>query len=323
MSALAAFPTLDDIGAAARRVAGRVHRTPVITSRSIDAELGASLFFKCENFQRTGSFKIRGATNAVRQLHAESAARGVATHSSGNHAAALASASRGRGIVAHVVMPRNSARVKLAAAARYGANVVLCNPTLEARERTLRDLVRETGATVIHPYNDLRVIAGQGTAALELLHDLSHLDVVITPVGGGGLTAGTAIVVRALSPGSRMVAAEPAGADDACRSHRERRLIPVENPKTIADGLRTSLGDKTFPMIRDLVDQIVTVEEESIVRAMRMIWERMKIVVEPSAAVPLAALLEKRLNVSGKQVGIVLSGGNVDLDRLLWNGPDA
>lgn len=312
------MPSFADVGAAAERIRLFAHRTPVLTCSSLDAMVGASLFFKCENFQKVGAFKFRGACNAVFSLGEEEARRGVATHSSGNHAAALSLAARLRGVPAHVVMPRTSRAVKRAAVAGYGGRIVLCEPTLAAREATLAEVVAETGATVIHPYNDARVIAGQGTAALELLEDVRGLDVVMTPVGGGGLLSGTAISVTSLSPATRVVAAEPEGADDAFRSLQEGRIVPSVNPQTVCDGLLTSLGTLTFAIIREHVAEIVTVSDAAVIKAMRHIWERMKIVIEPSAAVTLGALLEGRLPVSGLRVGIILSGGNVDLSELPW-----
>ena len=313
-----AMPSFADVGAAAERIRLFAHRTPVLTCSSLDAMVGASLFFKCENFQKVGAFKFRGACNAVFSLGEEEARRGVATHSSGNHAAALSLAARLRGVPAHVVMPRTSRAVKRAAVAGYGGRIVLCEPTLAAREATLAEVVAETGATVIHPYNDARVIAGQGTAALELLEDVRGLDVVMTPVGGGGLLSGTAISVTSLSPATRVVAAEPEGADDAFRSLQEGRIVPSVNPQTVCDGLLTSLGTLTFAIIREHVAEIVTVSDAAVIKAMRHIWERMKIVIEPSAAVTLGALLEGRLPVSGLRIGIILSGGNVDLSELPW-----
>jgi threonine dehydratase len=312
-------PTIRDIEEAHERIRGFIHRTPVLTCRTFNEMCDASLFFKCENFQKVGAFKIRGACNAVFSLTDEEAWKGVATHSSGNHAAALALAARWRGIPAHVVMPENSSEVKKRAVAGYGARITFCKPTLESREKTLDEVVRATGAAFIHPYNDHRVIGGQGTAALELCGEFPDLDVVMAPVGGGGLLSGTAIAVSSVSPGAHVLGAEPERADDACRSLHAGRIIPVQNPDTVADGLRTSLGDLTFPIIRRLVREIVTVSEEAIVEAMRCIWERMKIVVEPSSAVPLAALLSKKVDVAGKRVGIILSGGNVDLLKLPWN----
>lgn len=311
-------PTLEDIRAAAQRVRPYVHRTPVLTCATLDRMCDARLFFKCENLQKTGSFKIRGATNAVCFLTDKEAARGVATHSSGNHAAALAQAARWRGIQAYVVMPESAPEIKKRAVAGYGAEITFCKATLSAREETLAEVVRRTGANVVHPYNDLRVIAGQATAALELVEEAPDLDVVVAPVGGGGLLSGTALAMSALSPRTHVIGAEPAGADDAYRSLQAARIIPQIDPRTIADGLLTSLGDLTFPIIQEHVHSIVTVSEEAIVEAMRLIWERMKIVVEPSAAVPLGAVLTRRSEFPGGRIAIVLSGGNVDLERLPW-----
>ena len=276
----------------------------------------AEIFFKCENFQKAGAFKTRGATNAVFSLRGEETLRGVATHSSGNHAAALALAARWRGIKAYVIMPEDAPDVKRNAVADYGAEIILCRPTLRDREEELAKVVNTTGAVFIHPYNDYRVISGQGTAALELCEEVPDLDIVMAPVGGGGLLSGTAIAVSAVSPGTHVIAAEPERADDAYRSFKAGRIIPINNPDTIADGLRTSLGDLTFPIIKRYVKGIITVNEEGIVMAMRHIWERMKIIVEPSAAVPLGALLAKRSEFSGKRIGIILSGGNTDLANL-------
>jgi threonine dehydratase len=312
------IPDIKTIRKAAKRINPFIHRTPVLTCKSLDQMVHAELFFKCENFQKVGAFKFRGATNAVLSLSDEEAHRGVATHSSGNHAQALALATKIRGIKAYIVMPRNSSAVKIKAVEGYGGNIIFCEPTLQAREDTLDRVVKDTGATFIHPYNDYRIIAGQATCALELLEEIKNLHIVIAPVGGGGLLSGTALAANYLSPETKVVAAEPAGADDAYRSFQEGRLIPQTNPQTIADGLRTSLGDKTYPIIRKYVDRIVTVSEDAIVSSMRIIWERMKIVIEPSAAVPFAALLEKKIEVARKRVGIILSGGNVDLDLLLW-----
>ncbi|MFH1242851.1 MAG: pyridoxal-phosphate dependent enzyme [Pseudomonadota bacterium] len=312
------IPTIDEIRNAADRIRPYIHRTPVLTCDGINRMVGGEIYFKCENFQKVGAFKIRGATNAVFSLSDREASRGVATHSSGNHAAALALAARLRGIPAYVVMPENAPEVKKAAVAAYGAEITFSAPSLQAREECLARIVDRTGAGFIPPYNDYRVIAGQGTAVLELLEGVSRLDMVMTPIGGGGLTSGTALAIHGLSPESRMIAVEPEGADDAHRSFQAKRLIPSENPNTIADGLLTSLGDKTFQIVMDYVDDIVTVSEEGIIRAMRTIWERMKIVIEPSAAVPLGAILTHRFSVVGKRVGIILSGGNVDLDKLPW-----
>jgi threonine dehydratase len=315
---LHALPDLASILSAARRIAPHVHRTPVLTCRSIDAEVGATLHFKCENFQKVGAFKARGATNAVFSLSEAEARRGVVTHSSGNHGAALAYAARARGIPAWVVMPDNAPKVKQENVRRFGATIRFCAANVAAREAACADILRETGGTLIHPFDDLRVIAGQGTAALELLDAVTDLDIVIAPVGGGGLLSGTGVAVRSLRPGARVYGAEPANADDAARSFRSGQVEPLPATTTIADGLRTTLSARTLEAIRANVAAIGTASEAAIVRAMRMTWERMKIVIEPSAAVPLACLLERSLDVAGARVGVVLSGGNVDLDRLPW-----
>jgi threonine dehydratase len=312
-------PSFRDIQAAAKRIGPFVHRTPVLTSAALDAMAGARLHFKCENLQKVGAFKMRGAANAVFSLSEAEAARGVATHSSGNHAAALALAARLRGIQAHVVMPSTSRAVKKAAVASYGARIVECEPTLAAREATLAAVVAETGATFIHPYNDPRVIAGAGTAALELLEQVAGLDVLLAPVGGGGLMSGTALAVAGAAPGTRVIGAEPDGADDAYRSLEAGHVVPSVNPRTIADGLLTSLGELTFAVLSTHLEGIWTVSEAGIVAAMRLVWERMKLVIEPSSAVPLAAVLDHRGELAGQRVGIILSGGNVDLDALPWS----
>jgi threonine dehydratase len=312
------FPSLDEINAAAARIAPWAHRTPVMTSRAIDDIAGCTLYFKCENLQKVGAFKFRGASNAVLSLGEEEAARGVATHSSGNHAQALALAARMRGIPSFIVMPSNAPAIKKAAVAGYGAHIVECEPTLAARESTLESVVRETGAAFVHPYNDHRVITGQATAAKELIEDVADLDILMTPVGGGGLLSGSALSALYLSPGTAVIAAEPEGADDAMRSFRAGYIIPSEHPRTIADGLLTSLGERTFEIIQRHVRDIVTVPDDAIIRAMRLVWERMKIIIEPSAALPLAAVLEHRLESNGKRIGIILSGGNLDLDKLPW-----
>jgi len=311
-------PNLADILAAAGRIAPYAYRTPVLTCAALDARLGARIFLKCENFQKVGAFKFRGAANAVFSLSNDAAARGVATHSSGNHAQALALAARLRGIPAFIVMPDNAPAVKKAAVAGYGGRITFCESTLKAREATLERVVQETGAEIVHPYNDDRVIAGQGTAALELLEDVPGLDAMLVPVGGGGLLSGTAIAATSLRPGIRIIAAEPEGADDAFRSFQAGRIIPSTAPRTIADGLLTSLGDRTFPVIRERVERIVTVSEAAIIAAMKFVWERAKLIIEPSSAVPVAALWEKKIDLGGLRVGIILSGGNVNLDRLPW-----
>lgn len=310
------IPTFSDVEAAHRIVAKYAHRTPVFTSSGINKIVGGDLHFKCENFQKVGAFKFRGACNAVFSLSENNAQKGVATHSSGNHAAALALAAKIRGVAAHIVMPENSPEIKKKAVAGYGAQITFCEPTLQARESTLAAVVEKTGATEIHPYNNFHVIAGQGTAAKEMIEDAGKFDLMICPVGGGGLLSGTAITVKHLLPECRVIAVEPAGADDAFRSFRAKELIPSVSPKTIADGLLTSLGERNFAVISQKVDDIVTVSEENIIAAMRIIWERMKIIIEPSSAVPLAAILEGKIPVGGKKTGIILSGGNLDLGKL-------
>jgi len=311
-------PTLAKIRQAAERIRPYAHRTPVLTCANLDQQVGAQIFMKCENLQKVGAFKFRGACNAVFSLTDEEAARGVATHSSGNHAQALALAARLRGIPAYIVMPENAPAVKKAAVAGYVGQITFCKPTLQARETTTAQIVKETGATVVHPYNDTRVIAGQGTAALELLEEIPELDVIIAPVGGGGLLSGTSIAAKGISANIRVIAAEPEMADDAYRSLKAGYIIPSENPKTIADGLRTSLGTLTFPIIQQHVEQIVTVSERVILESMRFIWERAKIIIEPSAAVPVGLLWEGKIDLSGLRVGVILSGGNVDLEKLPW-----
>ncbi len=307
------------IRAAHERIRIYIHRTPVLTSERFDETSRASLFFKCENFQKIGAFKARGATNAVFSLDESAARRGVATHSSGNHGAAVARAAKLRSIPAHIVMPSNSAKVKIHAVESYGAQVIFCEPTEEAREETCAKVIKKTGATLIHSFENHYVIAGQGTAALELLEDIRDLDVVMCPVGGGGLLCGTAIAAKSMQPKIKVIAVEPANADDAAQSFRAGRRLVTEKKFTIADGLRTNVGEPNFAIIQRYVDDIVTVSEEAIVSAMRTIWETMKIVIEPSAAVPYAAVLERAMDVNGKRVGIILTGGNVDLDALPWN----
>ena len=310
------IPVFADIEKAHLIVQKYAHRTPVLTSSSINKIVGGNLFFKCDNLQKVGAFKFRGACNAVFSLTDEEAQKGVATHSSGNHAAALALAAKMRGIAAHIVMPDNSPEIKKIAVAGYGANITFCEPTLQARESTLARIVAETGATEIHPYNNFNVIAGQGTAAKELIEDAGEFDIIMAPVGGGGLLSGTVLSTKYLLPSCKVIAAEPAGADDAFRSFHEKKIIPSISPKTIADGLLTSLGERNFAIIIENVDDIVTVSEEKIVEAMRMIWERMKIIIEPSSAVPLAAILQGKVDIQNKKVGIILSGGNLDLGKL-------
>jgi threonine dehydratase len=310
--------TMQLIREAHARIRDKIHRTPVMTSEVLDSLAGNRLFFKCENLQKVGAFKARGATNAVFLLTDAEAAKGVVTHSSGNHAAALARAARLRGIPAYIVMPSNSPQAKQAAVRRYGGDVLLCEPTLAARESTARQVMERTGAIFIHPYDDLRVMAGQGTTAIELLEDVPGLDVILCPVGGGGQLSGIAVASKDIKPAVRVIGVEPAGADDAARSLKAGRIIPMLEPRTIADGLKTSLGQRPFAEIMRLVDDIVTVREESIVQAMRQVWEVMKLLVEPSGAVSYAAIVEGRVAASGANIGIILSGGNLDLNRLPW-----
>ena len=310
------IPTLEQVRAAAARIAPHAHRTPVLTCRALDKITGARLHFKCENLQKVGAFKFRGACNAVLSLSDERAARGVLTHSSGNHAQALALAARIRGVTATIVMPTTAPAVKVSAVEGYGGRILRCAPTQADRERVARQALEETGAELVHPYDDPRIIAGQGTAALELLEQAGELDLVLAPVGGGGLMSGTLVTLSALSPATRVVGVEPAGADDARRSLREGRVLPSDDPRTVCDGLLTSLSERTFAIIRRHIEAIVTSSDEATLRAMRLIWERMKIIVEPSAAVTLGALLEDRIpGVRGKRLGLILSGGNVSLDR--------
>jgi threonine dehydratase len=309
-------PVFEDILVAHQLIRNFVHRTPVMKSSAINTIIGAEIFFKCENLQKTGAFKFRGACNAVFSLTDEQAAHGVGTHSSGNHAAALALAARMKGIQARIVMPSNSPEIKKKAVAGYGGIITYCEPTLQARETTLQKIAEQTGIEIIHPYNNFKVISGQGTAAKELLEEVLHPDLVMCPVGGGGLLSGTSLSVKALSPSTKVIAAEPSGADDAFRSFKAGYIIPSVHPKTIADGLLTSLGEINFAIISQNVDDIITVSEESIVLAMRLVWERMKLIIEPSSAVPLAALLENKHAFKNQRIGIILSGGNVDLGHL-------
>ena len=303
------IPTLADIKETATRIAPFAERTPV---RILQLDDGTQLWLKCENFQRTGAFKFRGACNAVFSLSDEEAARGVATHSSGNHAAALACAAELRGILAHVVMPKTTTEMKKNNVQRYSPSITLCEPTLKAREETLQKVLNDTGAIEIHPYNNLRIIAGQGTAALEFLDEIPDLDILLTPVGGGGLLSGSAIAAKEINPKIEVMGTEPTGADDAYRSFRSGKIIPSVNPQTICDGLLTSLGEFTFAAIQHHVDDIVTISEEAIKSAMKTVREKTGMSIEPSAAVPIATILEGKVNPSGKKVGIIISGGNVD-----------
>ena len=313
--------TLESIQEAAERLQDVVHETPVITCGHLDGVAERSLFFKCENFQKVGAFKYRGASNAVMQLSIEQASAGVVTHSSGNHAQALALAAKNRGIPAWIVMPSNAPQVKRNAVAQYGGQIVLCEPTLVAREETAAKIVAEMGACFIHPYDDPQIIAGQGTVALELLNQVAELDAIIAPVGGGGLISGIAIAAKALRPSIRILAAEPSGADDAWQSKQAGELVLQTAPDTIADGLLTSLGEYTWPVVRDLVDDVIVVNDDQICEAMRALWERAKIVVEPSGAVACAAACSQQIkaNRSLQRVAVVVSGGNANLDQLPWH----
>jgi threonine dehydratase len=318
---------LDRIRAAHDRIRPYIHRTPILTSSRLDDASGAKLFFKCENLQKIGAFKARGAANAVFSLDDEIAKRGVATHSSGNHGTALARAAKLRGIPAHIVMPTNSAKVKVRAVESYGAHIVFCEPKDAAREAACTDVIAKTNATLIHSFENESVMAGQGTAALEFVED-ADLDVIMCPVGGGGLLSGTAVASKSMRPKIKVIAAEPANADDTAQSFRAGKRMVTEKRFTIADGLRTNVGEQTFPIIQRYVDDVATVTEDAIISAMRTIWETMKIIVEPSAAVPFAAIADhqpssdygsaSKIDVAGKRVGIILTGGNVDLDALPW-----
>ena len=310
--------SIDDVRAAAERIRGVGHRTPVLTSKTLDQMAGRKLFFKCENFQKVGAFKFRGGWNAVSMLNDKEAERGVCTHSSGNHAQAIAYSAQKRGIPAYIVMPNNSPDVKLDAVKGYGANVTLCKPTLEARRTTLEGIAEDTGAAVIHPFNNANVIAGQGTAALELIEDVGELDAIIAPIGGGGLMSGTCVTTRSLLPNAKLFGAEPKGADDAYRSLKEGKLLPQEDPKTICDGLLTSMGENTWKILKDHLNAIYTVSDDEVIKGMKLIWERMKIIIEPSCATPVAVVMSSKFKQleNIEKVGIILTGGNVDLAKL-------
>lgn len=313
------IPTSQELIDALERIKSFVHRTPVLNSQLINEMSGASMFFKCENFQKVGAFKFRGATNAILQLSADEKQNGVATHSSGNHAQALALAAKMNGTKAYIVMPSNAPKVKSAAVADYGAEIIWCEPTLSARESTTAEVVQRTGATIIHPYDNHHVICGQSTAAQELLADHPDLDVIIAPVGGGGLLSGTSLVAKYQNKAIEVFGAEPEGANDAWQSFRKGDLVPQTNPHTIADGLRTSLSYRTLNIILQKVNDILVVNDQEILESMHLIWERMKIVVEPSSAVTLAAVLKNKQKFAGKKIGLILSGGNVDLKNFNFN----
>ena len=312
---------IDEISAARERLTPYIHRTPVLTSGTLDGAVGGQLFFKCENFQKSGAFKVRGAFNALLSLSPEEAKRGIVTSSSGNQAAAVSLAARSRDVQAYIAMPKVAVKSKVAAVERYGGNIIWVEskgrlPTSEEYDATTDAIRERTGANFVHPYDDLRTIAGQATCALELLEDVSDLDLLLAPVGGGGLLSGTCLAAATRGSKTKVVGCEPEGADDAQQSLRKGAIVPQTNPETIADGLRTSLGEKTYPIIVRHVTDIVTVSEDAILRAMRRVWETMKIVIEPSAAVPVAALLEKKVPAEAKRIGVILSGGNVDLESL-------
>ncbi len=310
--------SMDDVIAASKRIEGHGHRTPILTNKTIDELTGKKIFFKCENFQKIGAFKFRGGWNTISSLSEEEASKGVCTHSSGNHAQAVAYAAMKRNIPAHIVMPRNAPKVKIQAVEGYRANITLCEPTLKARRETLEKIAEKTGAYVVHPFNEPKVIAGQGTCAMEMIEDIGDLDAICAPIGGGGLMSGTCIAARSMLPNVRLFGAEPKGADDAYQSLKKGKLIPQNNPKTICDGLLTSMGENTWNILKDHLEDIITVSDEEVVTAMKLIWERMKIIIEPSCATPLAAVLtpEFRELENIETIGIILTGGNVDLSKL-------
>lgn len=313
------IPVYKDIEEASKRIRDVAHKTPVLQSTYFNRLTGSELFFKCENFQKIGAFKFRGAFNAISKLSQEDGKKGIITHSSGNHAQAVALASKKNGYKATIVMPENAPKVKVNAVRDYEAEIVFCQSTIESRQEATDQIISRTGATFIHPYNNPDVIAGQGTSAKELLREIPDLDIIITPIGGGGLMSGTAIASKSIKPDIQVYGAEPELADDAYRSFQAGSIQPVLRTDTIADGLRTSLGSLNFQIIQKKVDDIITVSEKSILRDMRRVWERMKIIIEPSSAVPISALLDGEKDISGKKAGIILTGGNVDLDNLPWN----
>ncbi len=306
----------ETIEAAHERIKPFIHHTPVLTSQSLNDIAGCDVYFKCENFQKVGAFKARGAMNAVLLLSKEERAKGIATHSSGNHAQAIARAGKILGIKAYIVMPRTAPLIKKQGVLGYGGEVFECEPTLAARESTLAEVIERTGAVEIHPFNNYAVIAGQATAAKELIEEMPNLDFILAPVGGGGLLSGTALAAKFFSPSTVVIAGEPALADDAYRSIQSGSIQPASPPNSVADGLLTSLGDKTFPIIKENVKEVITVTDEEIIAAMRLIWERLKIIIEPSCAVPFASLLKSKAKFAHKKVGIILSGGNVDMNKI-------
>ncbi len=310
------IPDKQTIIEAHERIKTFISHTPVMTSQSVNERAGCSVFFKCENFQKVGAFKARGAMNAALSLPPDKLVKGLATHSSGNHAQAIARAAKILGTKSYIVMPRTAPEIKKQGVRGYGGEIFECEPTLKAREATLAEVIAKTGATEIHPFNNYEVIAGQATAAKEMFEEVGSLDVIMTPVGGGGLLSGTALAAKYFSPNTIVIAGEPAGSDDAYRSLKSGKIEQAQS-NTIADGLLTTLGDKTFPIIQQLVKEIITVTDDEIIDALRLVWERMKIIIEPSCAVPLAALLKEKDRLEGKRIGIILSGGNVDLEKVL------
>ena len=310
--------SMDDVIAASKRIEGHGHRTPILTNKTIDKLTGKKIFFKCENFQKIGAFKFRGGWNTISSLSEKEASNGVCTHSSGNHAQAVAYAAMKRNIPAYIVMPRNAPKVKIQAVEGYRANITLCEPTLKARRETLEEIAKKTGAYIVHPFNEPKVIAGQGTCAMEMIEDIGDLDAICAPIGGGGLMSGTCIAARSMLPNVRLFGAEPKGADDAYQSLKKGKLIPQDNPDTICDGLLTSMGENTWKILKNHLEDIITVSDEEVVTAMKLIWERMKIIIEPSCATPLAAVLtpEFRELENIETIGIILTGGNVDLSKL-------
>ena len=310
--------TLKDIQSAHARISPFIHRTPILTNTSLDELTGAKLFFKCENFQKAGSFKIRGATNAVELLSDEDFNRGVATTSSGNHGAALSMAVSRRGGTTKVVMPHNTPKIKVNNVERNGGEVVWCEPDQKFRESVLKDVVDETGATIVHPYNDERIMAGQGTCAKELLEDVENLHSIVSPVSGGGLLSGSLLTAKNMDSAIKVYGAEPEEADDAYQSLKIGKIVPNKTINTICDGLRAQIGTKTFPVIQSLVDDIIPVSEEDIINALRMIWERLKIIVEPSCSIVLAMVINNKDLFKDQNVGLIMSGGNIDLKKLPW-----
>ncbi|VAX21557.1 Serine racemase @ L-serine dehydratase, (PLP)-dependent @ D-serine ammonia-lyase [hydrothermal vent metagenome] len=308
-------PTKIDIETAHERIKNHIHKTPIFTSSSINKILRSNLFLKCENFQRAGAFKMRGATNAILSLSKKELSKGVATHSSGNHAGALALAAQSLNTTAYIAMPNTAPEIKIKAVESYGGKITFCKPTLDDREKTLSEIVKETGATFIHPYDNYRIIAGQATCAKEIFEELNNLDYLLAPLGGGGLLSGTLLSAKYFSNSTKVIGVEPKGADDAYRSIRDGEIYPSVNPQTIADGLLTSLSKKTFDIIKENVHEIITVEEETILEAMYLIWERMKIIIEPSSATVLAAVMENQKQFYGKSAALILSGGNIDIKR--------